>query len=607
MYSLQLQDNKGPNPFHEAQAKTFGDDKLLKEFFPTSVFLSLFNEQHEILIGSRGSGKTSILRMLSYTCLRRVNHAMAKEAAQRREFIAFYVPLHIEWMASLPDSGADGAGTTEYFQFAFNCKAAQCFLAEVKTLIEDLAVSPEDRLEKEAKVISRLARLWLEMDPASFPVIEELSWEIECIYNKCRPWKDASTPNLPYFAKHLFTPILSALPHLSRDLGIEFETTHWVACVDEAEFLKPAYLRCFNSFMRSEKRPIVLKLATMPFKYLTTETTIPGIKAEAGGNDFNFRLIDLSWDANDFVHLTNHLVNCRLRRVGLSSDDVTLEGFVGQVGADDPKDYFRAELEEKRMPADDGTILAGILESLSGERRERFERIKGDKERVASDYFKKFSPVYYVRRMFAENSRGNATVGWFAGPSVIRKIADGNPRRFIQLMHDLFERARQRRLTPKEQHRVLTEFVNRDYERAAGLPDYGPFLQEILNTLGQLMEERVHGREMVRGGINFQVQPALIRNPIVKGALQLGIAYSFLFVDKTSLLSDLSGESDFRVAHVVAVKFWLPMSKGDRIVLQSRHGPDRLALQPGRVPVTPRESKTALGSLQLNLFSDPGE
>jgi hypothetical protein len=209
--------------------------------------------------------------------------------------------------------------------------------------------------------------------------------------------------------------------------------------------------------------------------------------------------------------------------------------------------------------------------------------------------------------MFAENSRGNATVGWFAGPGVIRKIADGNPRRFIQVMHDFFERARQKNLTPKEQHRVLTDFVDRDYERAAGLPDYGPFLQEILNALGKLMAERVHGREMVRGGHNFKVQPALIGNPLVNGALQLGIAYSFLFVDETSLLSDLSGESDFRVAHVVAVKFWLPMSKGDRTILRSGRAADLLPFIAASVPGTIRESQTLLGTLQLRLFGHQEE
>jgi ABC-type transport system involved in cytochrome c biogenesis ATPase subunit len=579
----------------------------LREFFPTSVFLSLLNEQHEILIGSRGSGKTTLLRMLSYSCLKQINHPKTIEAARARKFIAFYVPLNLEWIASLPATDADGTGRIEYFQFAFNCKAVQSFLAEVKELIRDLVKSPQERLAKEAQVISRLASLWLQIDPSQIATLEEMSWQIEKIFSHWQAWKDGCATNLPYFAKHLFAPILSALPYLSRDLGIDFETTHWLACVDEAEFLKAGYIQCFNSFMRSEKRPIVLKLATMPFKYLTTDTTIPGLKAEANGNDFNFRPIDMSWDANDFILLTNHMIDCRVSPLGLSRNKLTLENFVGQMGADDPKDYYRTELADKKKPADDETILAGILESLSHERRDRFERIKSDKERVASDYFKKYSPVWYVRTMYAEDSRGNATVGWFAGPAVIRKIADGNPRRFIQLMHDLFERARQKNLTPKEQHRVLTEFVDRDYERAAGLPDYGPFLQEILNTLDQQMANRVHGREMMRGGVNFEVQPALINNPLLKAALQLGIAYSFLFVDQNSLLTQLSEKSDFRVSHVVAVKFWSPMSKGDRIILRSPHARDHLAFRPMRAPSTIRESKTALGNLQLNLFSTEEE
>jgi hypothetical protein len=598
--SNRLRSYQGANPFHEAQAKTFAEDKLVGEFFPTSTFLSLFNEQHEVLIGSRGSGKTALLRMLSYSCLHAIKNPDTKSLIADKRFIGFYIPLHIEWMASLPQVEADGTGSTEYFQFAFNCKAAQALLSELKTLIRDLSESALGRLDKEGLVLTRLSRLWLDTDAANFSTLEDLSWEIECLYNKLLPWRDGSRTDLPFFAKHLFAPVLSALPHISRDLGLDPDKTHWIACVDEAEFLKPAYIKCFNSFMRSDKRPIVLKLATMPFKYTTRETLVPGILAEANGNDFNFRPIDLSWDSRDSFLLSNHLVDRRLKRLGMFSGPVTLDDFVGRLGDDDPKDYYRAEIGED---SSDEAILAGILESISAERRKRFEAVKDDPSRVQSDYFKRFSPVYYVRRMKFENSRGNRSVGWFAGPAMIRRIADGNPRRFIQIMHDLFESARAAELTAKEQHRVLVDFVEREYPRSAGLPDYGPLLKGILDTLGELMAQRVHGKTMIDGGTSFAVHPALLHNAVVRGALELGIAYSYLFVDAKSLLDGLTEESDFTIAHLVAVKFWIPMRKGERLLLKSPHAKDRLLQQPKRAPATLKESDTVIGGLQLQLFS----
>lgn len=601
--SNKLRDYAGSNPFHEAQAKTFGEDKLIAEFFPTSAYLSLFNEQHEVLIGSRGSGKTAILRMLSYSCLRLIANSATTRFIAERRFIGFYVPLHLEWMASLPQLSEDGSESTEYFQFAFNCKAAQAFLKELKILVRDLFPATMERLEVEGRVLTRLSRLWLDSDPPKMAVFEDLAWEIECLYIRTSTWKNGMLLQIPLFAKHLFAPVLSALPHVSVDLGLNPEITHWLACVDEAEFLKPAYLKCFNSFMRSDKKPIVLKLATMPFKYFTRETLVPGILAESNGNDFNFRSIDLNWDSADSIQLTNYLIGRRLIRLETFRGDISLRDFVGVHGNDDAKDYFRLEVGEDE--ATDEAILKGILESLSDERRRRFDKISNDSARIESDYFKRFSPVYYVRKMRRENSKGNRTVGWFAGSSMIRRVADGNPRRFIQIMHELFEAARATDLTPKVQQRVLIDFVEREYPRSAGLPEFGPMLKGILDTLGELMADRVHGKSMVDGGIGFGVQASLLQNQVVCGALELGIAYSYLFVDDRSLLEGLTPESDFSTAHLVAVKFWLPMRKGERLLLKSPHARDRIIEQPKRAPATLKESNRVLGGLQLHLFIDP--
>lgn len=602
--SNRLYETTGPNPFHEAQAKTFGDDKLIREFFPTSTYLSLFNEQHEVLLGSRGSGKTAILRMISYSCFSQIEQPAVKKIAEQRRFYGFYIPLQLEFMAALPQDTPDGSGSTEFFQFTFNCAAAKAFLTEIRTLLNSSLKKPAERLEKEALLLDRLCQMWMFGSSAQFASLEDVADRIDTMYFQQPPWKDRTLDSLPVFARHLFSPILAILPQFCRELDIDASASHWLACVDEAEFLKPAYLKCFNSFMRSQKRPIVLKLATMPYKYTSLETFVPGVSVEGNGNDFNFRSIDLAWDSEDFRLLADHLLDKRLFRTELFSRKVNLEAFLGKIGNDDPKDYYKAEVGEEN--ATDESILQGILSELSPERRARFERVRAYPERVASDYFKKFSPVFYLRHIRRESERGNRKVGVFAGPTIIRRIADGNPRRFIQMMNDMFEKARRAKLGWKAQHEVVESFVDRECERSAGLPDYGLLLDGILKTVGQLMESRVHGKgQMVESGVNFEVQEALLSNSIIRGALELGVAYSFLFVDSKSLTSGLTAETDFRLAHVVAVKYWLPMRSGSPVTLQSRHGKDFIRNKMlSRAPVTTKECDTALGVLQLDLFEN---
>jgi hypothetical protein len=602
--SNQLHGTTGPNPFHEAQAKTFGDDKLIREFFPTSTYLSLFNEGHEVLLGSRGSGKTAILRMASYSCFNQITQPAVKKIADQRRFYGFYIPLHLEFMASLPQDTPDGSGSTEFFQFAFNCAAAKAFLAEVRTLLSSVGRTTAQRLEKEAILLERLCKMWMLGASAQFACLEDVADRVDTMYFQQAPWKDRTMAPLPIFARHLFSPIIAILPQFCRELDIDANASHWLACVDEAEFLKPAYLKCFNSFMRSEKRPIVLKLATLPYKYTSMETFVPGVSVEGSGNDFNFRSIDLAWDSEDFRLLSDHLLDKRLQRTELFSGKVNLESFVGMIGNDDPKDYYKAEVGEEI--ATDEKILEGILKEVSPERRARFERIRDTPARIASDYFKKFSPVFYLRYVRREAERGNRKVGIFAGPTIIRRVADGNPRRFIQMMHDMFETARRTKLGRKAQHEVIESFVDRECERAAGLPDFGLLLDGILKTVGQLMESRVHGSgQMVESGVNFEVQEALLANSVIRGALELGVAYSFLFVDTKSLTAGLTSATDFRLAHVVAVKYWLPTRSGSPVTLQSRHGKDLIRNRLlSKAPVTMKECDTALGVLQLDFFEN---
>ena len=59
----RLKNYDGQNPFYDSQARNFSDEKVLNEFCPISSFWDLFNEQHEIILGTRGSGKTFLLKM----------------------------------------------------------------------------------------------------------------------------------------------------------------------------------------------------------------------------------------------------------------------------------------------------------------------------------------------------------------------------------------------------------------------------------------------------------------------------------------------------------------------------------------------------------------
>ena len=255
--SRMLKGYAGGNPFHESQARTYGDEKVVGEFFPTSFFWSLFNEQHEILLGTRGSGKTILLRMLTYSCLRRFENPRAQEYVTNKRFLGFYVPLHLEFIAALPGENASDTEKLLYFQLAFNCVAAKSLLTQVADILNDIEKDPKQRLRKEAQIVDHIAPMWCSDKEQAQQIssVRDLEWYVDKLYNTMDELNKEGLEGIGQFAKKLMTPIVNILPRLTLDLGFDPQCTNWIACIDEAEFLNELFIRCINTFLRSEKRP----------------------------------------------------------------------------------------------------------------------------------------------------------------------------------------------------------------------------------------------------------------------------------------------------------------------------------------------------------------
>lgn len=82
----------GPNPFSDSQGRNFSDEKVSSEFFPISKFWSLFNNQHEVLLGTRGSGKTFLLKMMRHSMLKKLMILMQEDLLKKAIFLHYTSP-----------------------------------------------------------------------------------------------------------------------------------------------------------------------------------------------------------------------------------------------------------------------------------------------------------------------------------------------------------------------------------------------------------------------------------------------------------------------------------------------------------------------------------
>lgn len=542
-----LIDYEGPNPFRDSQARNFSDKKILGEFYPVSNFWSLFNDQHEVLLGARGSGKTFLLKTMRYSMLKKVDDPRAKALIEKKEFLAVYVPMHLERVSTFVSDVISEKEQIKRFQVFFNCALAQAMIDELISIIEDV---PE--LSRRAHYMFQLSddlnRVWFNEVNGRIDDLISLSNKIDQMFYNINWENKESIPTI--FCGPICTPLIAVKKLINQALSWEDEPT-WIICIDEAEFLADIFQQCINTVFRSDSNRIALKVATLPFFHKTLKTLDDSVRV-ADGNDFSYRVVDLDYRKRDFVDLTNKLVKHRIEsRTDLGIQCDGLEQFLGTEGKDDLIDYFRLEMGEACAQKD--AIKNGIISSFAGERKKNAPNYRNPQKSI----YDKFAHEYYVREV-RRNNVGNHKPGWFAGARVIRKVAQGNPRMFIQLMNALCEAARKQKLTPPIQHETVYQFSNDYCEATKALDEMGPVLYNNLNAIGECIERKVHYGPIGTYGTSFKIKKSTHGDRERKW-MQVAIAYSRLIVDAETKKNGIKPNTKFALANIYAVKYWIPM------------------------------------------------
>lgn len=579
------------NPFSDSQARNFSDTKLINEFCPISNYWSLFNDQHEILLGARGSGKTFLLKMMRYSMLKRIQDPRAQALAEKKEYIALYVPMYLEFVTHLTSSDSSEEKQVQLFQFAFNCLLAQSLLVELKEILSE----ESDKMKwakKNLELSLALNSCWFDDDASDVSDLFSLTTKLRKLFYNFDVSAGDLTSIPPVFKRQMGASLLAVKEIVAECLGLPEEPT-WIICIDEAEFLTEPLQRCINSVFRSDSRRIALKVATLPYYHRTLNTLDPKIAVSAG-NDFSYRVVDMDYEDADFINLTNALVSSRLKtRFDPSLNIEKLEDFLGTVGSDDPIDYYREEV--KAQSATDDIIMQDIVSELSEERRKSASDYPNPRKTIRD----KFAPVFYVRRMYKLSRRGNTKPGWYAGSQMVRKISQGNPRVFIQIMNNLFEKARNSELTPKAQHGVIFDYVQVFCESTLALESNGPTMHRELDSIGKALHEHVHGGDLRSTGCNFTLGFDSEKSfEYAKRWLQQAVAYSRIVVSKDILINGITKETEFVLANTYAARYWLPM-RADGTAKKINIRDNKVATYTVKMP-----GKKAPPSDQLSLWGD---
>lgn len=574
------------NLFEIENARALSVEELASTFVPTQAFWRLLSTKHQIVLGSRGSGKTALARMLSHDHLRHLEHEFARDAVERRAYIGIYVPARLDWVGSLRSKPWQTLEEKEfYFQWRLNLASCRALLDALRSCLQCYMRGPGQRLRAERDLAHLLQGAWDLPESRELTQLDDVAASLrrlvdqrerDIIYRRITGRSRETGAGLE-FDRDLFVPLRSGLLCAKEMFSLP-DNTSWLLCIDEAESLDIDHHRILNSHLRTHSGDLFFKIATVPYQHytLTTNLTVP----LDVGHDFEYVYIDpdpillsISQDegrrrgsqdkrARIGTLFARTLFNKRVEASGGQVAQVSVNRLLG------PSPL----LDEKPGEWGPRSDFEGLLEKhVSQETLQRASKMRGDRRRFQSEIARKLKGALLLREAVA-SQKGRAELDVYSGATMAIRCGDANPRRLVRLFNSFLLEAQwyataegltPRKITPKAQNRVLTKFSSSHLDRVQSEEDIGRELFEFLRMVGRYMYHCFHEQPLSTDQVSsLRLEQSASPSDwvLVKRAVGLGLLYPNVGPNNPDELPE--GQGTFHLAYVLAPRFRLLPRRG---------------------------------------------
>ncbi|WP_217557327.1 ORC-CDC6 family AAA ATPase [Vibrio metschnikovii] len=558
------------NIFEHSNARYLSSDQLAHEFVWTPVFEQLITNKNHVILGSRGSGKTALVKMLSHECLAQLDHEKAKAVIESKSFIATYLPLKVEWVSSISDIDEKH----NLFIWSMNISSCARFIDTVKSCIHCYITNDVNRVIVENKFAKKLSSLWLNQNLDTLAQIssalEEIEFRKNIIFNKSKLGITLTNEEKQVginFSTDLFSPLAMGFKVLQKELDFPDGST-FCLCIDEAEFLSEEHHKIINTHMRSFG-DIVFKMTTMPYRHYTLQT-LTGTNLNIG-HDFEYINIDKQGPytskratKNYFEDFAERLFRKRLYTSEIENKELNLRALLGDsILIDTPHEILTGEKFESALKSycDEHTI-------------KRAKSLKDDNPIKYSDEIERKLKGTLILKESFESFKGNASPSIYSGYSLVVRCSDGNPRRLLRLFNYLFTRRLSGDnntlipISPKEQGKRIREFSYSELENL-NIEAKGKEAFELFNVIGRFLKDKLHDDKIGTNTYNsfkYNIDDDKIWSH-VETAVDLGLIYpDSIGNENENKMPNRVGT--FGLAFCLAPHFYLMPRKGSAIPLQ---------------------------------------
>lgn len=567
--------------FPTYNARHYAPKEVAESFIWSESFGKLIQDNHSVILGARGCGKTTLMKMLTLPALHSWEHEKAESIKKDISFYAIYVSTDIYWDVK---NQTYSSQLLQFGNFSLLISrfsvATNVFTSLCDTFINILEYHLNDLdEEKEIELCKNLISTWKlnsvipklkYIKEALNRRIDEVNQMIQNVIFNYNP--NEKLPHPEYFNLSFETSIESLIPVFERIYDIEGEKK-WALCFDELEFA-PLWLQTelFIS-LRSRKQFVLYKLSASPILSIELENSLKGAYRATSGNDY--QLIKM-WNLPDHEQFSKKLIESLLLRKYPLADSNQYFGtnniYNGRSNSyEKGSDFYNQMLE--LIKKDDS------FEEFLKSKKVKLSNPVPINEEQKNTLHRKIKPIVYYRNFFIKkgvnksNFRSRKANELLSGIEVLSKICDGNPRWLIGVINSILAKSDEQGADKNTQYNELFSAAQRFKNVIENIPIGNNKLTiiDIIDKIGISFKDQILGTKFKmdpKGTFIVDKENSKIPDNIIE-LIEKGISQgAFILLDSDDDFFDFEiREHRFKLSYLFFALYNLPLRNYNKVNL----------------------------------------